>query len=108
VLVDQSISSVDNVQELYTTHLPAGHYELEVVKPGGTPGVTTGDVSNAETYAMAFNFVRSTNPSNALAVEAIGSAATVQPPQAYVPPDAQGQWTTGSSLSVPPKAPKYT
>jgi hypothetical protein len=106
-LVDQSISSVDNVQELFTAHLPAGHYELEVVKPGGTPGVTAGDVSYSETYAMAFNFVRSTNASNALAIEAIGSAATVRPPQAYVPPDTQVRWTTENSLFASQKAPKY-
>lgn len=55
-LVSESISSVDNVQELFTGGLAPGHYDLEVVKPGGTPGVTAGDVSNSETYALAFNF----------------------------------------------------
>jgi hypothetical protein len=55
-LVDQSISGVDNVEQLFTTNLPAGHYDLEVLKHGGTPGVTPGDVSNGETYALAFDF----------------------------------------------------
>lgn len=55
-LVSESISSVDNVQELFTSGLGPGHYDLEVVKPGGTPGLTAGDVSNSETYALAFNF----------------------------------------------------
>lgn len=55
-LVSESISSVDNVQELFTSGLAPGHYDLEVVKPGGTPGVTAGDVSNSETYALAFDF----------------------------------------------------
>lgn len=60
-LVSESISSVDNVQELFTTGLAPGHYDLEVVKPGGTPGVTAGDVSNSETYALAFNFTGATS-----------------------------------------------
>lgn len=55
-LQSQSVSSVDNVEELYVSGLAPGHYALEVLKHGGTPGVTTGDVSNAETYALAFNF----------------------------------------------------
>ena len=55
-LVAQSISGVDNVEELFTTGLAPGHYDLEVLKHGGTPGVKPGDVSNSETYALAFNF----------------------------------------------------
>jgi hypothetical protein len=51
-----SVSSVDNVEEIYAAGLSPGHYDLEVLKHGGTPGVTTGDVSNSETYALAFNF----------------------------------------------------
>lgn len=60
-LVSESISSVDNVQELFTSGLAPGHYDLEVVKPGGTAGVTAGDVSNSETYALAFNFTGGTS-----------------------------------------------
>lgn len=57
-LVAQSISGVDNVEELYMTRLPAGHYDIEVLKHGGTPGSTPGDVSNTELYSLAFNFAR--------------------------------------------------
>jgi hypothetical protein len=99
-LVDQSISRVDNVEALFTAHLPPGRYDLEVVKPGGTPGVTAGDVSNAETYALAFNFARSANSSTAVALAAIGSAAAVAPPQSYVPPNAQIQWKTEEGQRV--------
>lgn len=60
-LVSESVSGVDNVEELYTAGLTPGHYDLEVLKHGGTPGVTPGDVSNSETYAMAFNFAGATS-----------------------------------------------
>jgi hypothetical protein len=60
-LVSQSISSVDNVEELYLTGLPAGHYDIEVLKHGGTPGATPGDVSNVELYSLAFNFAKTSS-----------------------------------------------
>jgi hypothetical protein len=63
-MIDESISTVDNVQELYDLNLPAGRYDLEVYKNGGIPGVT--DVSNTETYAMAFDFTPVPEPSSAL------------------------------------------
>jgi hypothetical protein len=76
-LVAQSISGVDNVEELYMTGLPAGHYDIEVLKHGGTPGVTPGDVSNVELYSLAFNFARtSTTPTLGSFQLAFGSLPT--------------------------------
>lgn len=60
-LVAQSISGVDNVEELFTTGLAPGHYDLQVLKHGGTPGVTAGDVSNTEIYTLAFNFANASS-----------------------------------------------
>ena len=48
-LVAASTSAVDNVQHLFVTNLPAGRYDLEVLKTGGNT------VSFAETYALAFD-----------------------------------------------------
>ncbi|HEY2588167.1 MAG TPA: S8 family serine peptidase [Tepidisphaeraceae bacterium] len=84
-LVAQSISGVDNVEELYMTGLPAGHYDIEVLKHGGTPGVTPGDVSNTELYSLAFNFARgSTAPTTGGIQLAFGSlpasSAILSPP----------------------------
>jgi autotransporter-associated beta strand protein len=56
-LVDSSVSTVDNVQDVYDLNLAGGDtYDLEVLKNGGTAGVSSGVVSNSETYALAFNF----------------------------------------------------
>jgi hypothetical protein len=56
-LIDESVSTVDNVQDVYDLNLAPGDlYDLEVLKNGGTPGTTPGVVSNCETYALAFNF----------------------------------------------------
>jgi autotransporter-associated beta strand protein len=56
-LVDSSVSTVDNVQDVYDLNLtPGNRYDLEVLKKGGIPGVSSGVVSNSETYALAFNF----------------------------------------------------
>jgi len=49
-VVEQSISTVDNVEHIYTTDLPAGRYLLQVIKR------TTDRVSASEDYALAFNF----------------------------------------------------
>jgi hypothetical protein len=47
--VTNSISTVDNVEHIFIPNLPAGRYDLQVFKTGGTnPG--------AETYALAFDF----------------------------------------------------
>ena len=61
-LVDNSISSVDNVQQLYDLNLAPGRYDLEIIKAGGIPGVT--DVSDSETYAMAYSFTGVPEPSS--------------------------------------------
>jgi len=45
-----STSSVDNVEHLYLPSLPAGRYDLQVEKNA------SGQVSAAETYALAFEF----------------------------------------------------
>src|SRR6185437_2028248 len=49
-LVLSSTSAVDNVEHLYSTTLPPGRYDLQVLKNAQTQ-VTTG-----ETYALAFEF----------------------------------------------------
>jgi hypothetical protein len=50
-LVASSISTVDNVQHVWVPNLPAGRYDLQVWKAGGT-----GTVSAAEPYALAYQF----------------------------------------------------
>jgi hypothetical protein len=49
----QSISAVDNVEQLDISGLAPGHYDLEVLKHGGMAG-TANVASNDETYALAF------------------------------------------------------
>jgi hypothetical protein len=49
-LIASSLSTVDNVQHLWVPRLPAGQYDLQVWKAGGSY------VSSAETYALAFDF----------------------------------------------------
>jgi hypothetical protein len=49
-LMASSTSSVDNIQHIYVPSLPAGRYDLEVLKHGGTITSTT------ENYALAFEF----------------------------------------------------
>lgn len=53
-LVASSISTVDNVEHIYLTGLAPGRYDLQVLKHGGTVGVTPGVISNGEIYALAF------------------------------------------------------
>lgn len=54
-LVVSSTSAVDNVEHIFVTHLPAGRYDLQVLKHGGTTA-SGKRISNAETYALAFEF----------------------------------------------------
>ena len=61
-LVDQSISVVDNVEHLYDVNLPAGRYDVEVLKHGAST------ISDAETYALAYNFVATPEPGTGLMV----------------------------------------
>ncbi|HXC99504.1 MAG TPA: hypothetical protein VN048_09195, partial [Verrucomicrobiae bacterium] len=49
-LVASSVSLVDNVEHIYVPQLPAGRYDLEVLKHGGA--ITTTN----ETYALSFEF----------------------------------------------------
>jgi len=49
-LVASSVSSVDNVEQIFLTTLPAGRYDLQVQK------AVSPRVSRAETYALAFEF----------------------------------------------------
>ena len=53
-LVASSVSTVDNVQHIFAAKLPAGRYDLQVLKNGGLGGKS---VSSSETYALAFDFV---------------------------------------------------
>jgi len=50
-LIASSVSTVDNVEHIFATGLPAGRYDLQVLKRGGM-----GKVSNSESYALAFHF----------------------------------------------------
>ncbi|HUZ06879.1 MAG TPA: S8 family serine peptidase [Candidatus Paceibacterota bacterium] len=50
-LVACSTSRVDNVEHLWLPQLPPGRYDLQVLKNGGTD-----TVSDAETYALAWEF----------------------------------------------------
>jgi hypothetical protein len=54
-LVACSTSRVDNVEHLFVPQLPAGRYDLQVLKNGGT-----NVVSDAETYALAWALVAPT------------------------------------------------
>ena len=54
-LVACSTSRVDNVEQLWLPQLPPGRYDLQVFKHGGTDVV-----SDAETYALAFEFYSQT------------------------------------------------
>jgi hypothetical protein len=54
-LVAVSTSRVDNVEHLYLPQLPAGRYDLQVVKNGGTNLVGV-----AEAYALAWEFLAPT------------------------------------------------
>ena len=50
VMIAGSASAVDNVQHLFSPALPAGRYDLQVLKHGGSV------VTSNETYALAFEF----------------------------------------------------
>jgi hypothetical protein len=64
---DESVSVVDNMQYLYDLNLPAGQYDLEVVK------LAANEVSTSETYALAFNMTATPEPSTGLLL--VGSGA---------------------------------
>jgi len=62
--LDYSNSTIDNVQELYDVGLtPGDTYDLEVFKAGGAIG-SQGDITNSETYALAYDFAAVPAPTN--------------------------------------------
>jgi len=65
-VLEQSISTVDNVEHIHTRNLPAGRYVLQVIKRN------SGRVSTSEDYALAFNLPIPPNAPSAL-------SATAQP-----------------------------
>ena len=52
--IAQSISTIDNVQQIYLPAITAGTYDIEVVKPASASG-TSGWVSDSETYSLAWS-----------------------------------------------------
>ncbi len=56
-LVASSVSSVDNVEHIYQRHIAPGRYILQVHKP-----YNSGNETNGETYALAFNFRAAPTP----------------------------------------------
>jgi hypothetical protein len=67
-LVDQSISTVDNVEHLYDPNLPAGRYDLEVLLHGALATPVS------QTYGLAYNFAAVPEPATGLIVLAGGTA----------------------------------
>jgi hypothetical protein len=108
-LVSASISSVDNVEEIYAAGLAPGHYDLEVLKHGGTPGATAGDVSNSETYALAFNFAGPASPARTHAptstppiVKSTTSRPAIESSRLFLPAiSVVGSASTASATSLP-------
>jgi hypothetical protein len=49
-LVTNSVSAIDNVEHIFVSRLPAGRYDLQVLKQGG------GGQGGTEKYALAFDF----------------------------------------------------
>ena len=71
-LIASSVSTVDNVEHLFTSYLAPGRYDLEVVKHGAN------SVTATETYALAFNFAASSTLSASISTG--GNDATVSFP----------------------------
>lgn len=61
--VDSSVSTVDNVEELYETNLAPGHYDVQVLLHGGTLSTET------QNYALAWRAL-ATAPSGTIAGDA--------------------------------------
>jgi hypothetical protein len=66
-LLGSSVSTVDNVEQLYDPTLPAGRYVIQVLKHGGVT------VSNPQTYALAYDFTATPEPGTGLLL--FGAAA---------------------------------
>ncbi|MGA2231504.1 MAG: autotransporter-associated beta strand repeat-containing protein [Tepidisphaeraceae bacterium] len=83
-LLDWSDSVVDNVQDIYDTNLiPGDVYDLQVLKVGGAAGVTSGVISDSETYALAYSFAAA--PTGAIVQSAVWNSA------------ATGSWTNSAN-----------
>ena len=88
--VMESVSQVDNVQYLYTADLPAGVYDLEVVKEG------TDAESATDTYALAFN---AQLINDLVGMSSGGAVETEQPPT--ITPEPASLMVLALGLAVP-------
>ena len=53
--ISMSVSTVDNVEHIFSTRLSSGRYDIQVLKKGGLT-----NVSGSESYALAFQFFTQT------------------------------------------------
>jgi hypothetical protein len=107
-LVTCSTSQVDNVQHIFLPVLPAGRYDLQVLKQG-----SLNQVSAAETYALAFEMFNMTlcvqwTNGNAIISWPLAptgfqlqSAASLSPPVAWTPVTNAVAITTNRNVVVP-------
>jgi hypothetical protein len=75
-LLSSSVSTVDNVEQIFVSGLAPGRYDLEVFKP------TSGALTASETYALAFDFTPVPEPSSLLLLT-FGAVAIVFVRQRY-------------------------
>jgi len=66
-MVAESDSLVDNVEQVYLASLPAGEYDLEVVKRGNS-GTNTSFLDASETYGLAYSFAQTPEPTSFISV----------------------------------------
>jgi hypothetical protein len=98
-LITASTSAVDNVEHIFLTGLPAGRYDLQVQKN------PTGQVSQNETYALAFQFfsfqlsVVKTNGNLAISWPLIPSGFTLASATSLAPPISWSTVTTPISVT---------
>jgi autotransporter-associated beta strand protein len=103
-LVDQSVSSIDNVEHLYTLNLAPHKYDLQVLKNGGSVG-SPNVYSSMETYGLAWNAasittVKSVTNNVALTfsqTSSIAVAATILGPGALTQSGAGTTTLTGAA-----------
>jgi len=113
-LLRSSVSSVDNVQQIYIPHVMPGKYDLEVVKYGSP----TQSITPAETYALAYQFFPISAPALSITAAATNlvitwpsspTVFTFQQTTNMVPPVqwttvTNAEWITNATVwvSVPP------
>jgi hypothetical protein len=107
-LVAASTSTVDNVEHLFLTALPAGRYDLQVEKN------PNGQVSATETYALAFEFfnltlnIAETNGNVAISWPitptgfTLQSATSLNPPVSWAPVSAAISTSSNRNLVLLP------